>query len=106
MKPTSLITANATANMTQRTPTRRRNGTPSEVAWAITPPATDPPSMAAPPTIWPRPNTVSSWPSYPVKVSASTSHASTAPEKNVKPSPISTETIAHAQKGADVCHMK
>ena len=62
--------------------------------------------MAAPPTIWPRPNTVSSWPSYPVKVSASTSQASTAPEKNVKPSPISTETTAHAQKGADVCHMK
>ncbi len=62
--------------------------------------------MATPPTICPRPNTVSSWPSYPEKCSASTSHASTAPEKNVKPSPISIETTAHAQNGADVCHMK
>jgi hypothetical protein len=39
----------------------------------------------------------------PVAVSASTSHASTAPEKKVKPRPISTETTAHAQNGASIC---
>src|SRR5207248_11046035 len=33
-------------------------------------------------------------------LSASTSHAATAPEKNVKPRPISTETTAHCQNGA------
>ena len=38
-----------------------------------------------------------------VAVSASTSHASTAPEKNVKPRPIRIETSAHAQNGASIC---
>ena len=37
-------------------------------------------------------------------VSASTSHASTAPEKNVKPRPIRIETTAHCQNGASTCH--
>jgi hypothetical protein len=92
--------------MTSRTPTRTRNGTPSDVTCAITPPATEPPSIAAPPTIWPRPNTASSSPTKPECVSASTSHASTAPEKNVKPRPIRIETSAHAQNAAEVCHMK
>jgi hypothetical protein len=40
----------------------------------------------------------------PVAVSASTSHASTAPEKNVNPRPISRETTAHCQNGASTCH--
>ena len=37
-------------------------------------------------------------------LSASTSHASTAPEKNVKPSPIRIETTAQCQNGASTCH--
>ena len=40
----------------------------------------------------------------PVAVSASTSHASTAPEKNVNPSPSSIDTIAHSQNDASICH--
>ena len=68
------------------------------------PPATEPVSIAAPVTIWPRPNTDSIAPVKPVAASASTSHASTAPEKNVKPRPISSETIAHCQNGASICH--
>ena len=42
----------------------------------------------------------------PVAVSASTSHASTAPEKNVNPSPIRIETTAHAQNGASICQSR
>ena len=42
----------------------------------------------------------------PVAASASTSHASTAPEKNVKPRPISIDTIAHAQNGASICQSR
>ena len=42
----------------------------------------------------------------PVAFSASTSHASTAPEKKVKPSPNSIETIAHAQNAAWSCHSR
>ena len=68
------------------------------------PPATDPPSIAAPDTTCPRPNTDSTEPVKPVAVRASTSQASTAPEKNVKPRPISTEATAHAQNGASICH--
>ena len=60
--------------------------------------------MAAPDTIWPRPNTVSSSPSNPVAASASTSQASTAPEKNVKPRPSRIDTPAHSQNGASTCH--
>ena len=60
--------------------------------------------MAAPPTICPRPNTVSSCPVKPVAASASTSHASTAPEKNVNPRPSHIETTAHCQNGASICH--
>jgi hypothetical protein len=67
------------------------------------PPATEPTSIAAPATIWPLPKTDSSSPSKPVALSASTSHASTAPEKNVKPRPSPTETSAHAQNAASHC---
>ena len=59
-----------------------------------------------PVTIWPRPKTGSSGPSYALARNASTSHASTAPEKNVNPSPMSMETSAQAQNGASSCHMK
>ena len=68
------------------------------------PPATEPVSMPAPVTIWPRPKTDSRSPVKPVAVSASTSHASTAPEKNVNPSPIRIDTTAHCQNGASICH--
>ena len=96
----------ATANMTSSTPTRSRNGTPRLVACAITPPATEPASIATPDTISPRPSTVSSPPSYPEKRNASTSQASTAPEKKVKPSPSRTDTTAHDQKGAESCQSR
>ena len=46
--------------------------------------------------------TVSRLPSYCAKWSASTSHASTAPEKKVNPRPSRAETIAHGQNGAFV----
>src|SRR5918992_4834597 len=60
-------------------------------------------AAAAPETIWPRPNTASSSPLNPVALSASTSHASTAPEKNVNPRPSSIDTSAHCQNGAPIC---
>jgi hypothetical protein len=49
------------------------------------------------------PKTASRLPSNPVACRASTSHASTAPEKKVKPRPRPTETRAHAQKAASTC---
>ena len=94
----------ATTNITASTPARTRNGTPRLVAWAISPPATEPVSIAIPETIWPRPNTDSRSPSNPVAASASTSHASTAPEKKVNPSPSRIEAPAHCQNGASICH--
>jgi hypothetical protein len=90
--------------MTTRIRPRSTKGTPRFVCWAIKPPATEPPSVATPVTTWPRPNTASSWPVKPVALSASTSQASTAPEKNVNPRPISTETTAHCQNGAWIRH--
>ena len=69
------------------------------------PPATDPPSIAAPPIAWPRANTDSRSSRYPWWWSASTSQASTAPEKKVKPRPIRAEAIAQPQNGAAVCHI-
>jgi hypothetical protein len=42
----------------------------------------------------------------PVAVSASTSQASTAPEKKVKPSPRSADASAHAQNGAVIRHIR
>ena len=48
----------------------------------------------------PLPNTDSRLPVKPVNASASTSQASTAPEKNVNPSPSRIETIAHHTNGA------
>ena len=104
VKPTSCISANATANITTSTAPRSTNGTPKLVCWAMKPPATEPVSIAVPETIWPRPNTVSSSPVKPVASSASTSHASTAPEKNVKPRPSSIEAIAHSQNAASSSH--
>ena len=87
VKPMSCISRNATTNITARTAARRTNGAPRLTSCASTPPPSEPVSIATPPTICPRPKTSSSAPSKPVASSASTSHASTAPEKNVKPSP-------------------
>ena len=100
VKPRSCISRNATTNITSSTIPRRTNGTPSPACCAMNPPATEPVSIAAPDAIWPRANTASRSPSKPVALSASTSQASTAPEKNVNPSPIRIETTAHAQNGA------
>ena len=62
--------------------------------------------MNTPPTTWPRENTASSMPSNFVSVRASTSQASVAPEKKVKPSPNSTETTAHQPNGALSCQSR
>src|SRR4051812_36789645 len=96
----------ATTNKASSTTTRNRNGTPRLVACAITPPATDPASIATPDTICPRPSTASIPPSYPEKRKASTSQASTAPEKNVNPSPSRTDTTAQNQNGAESCQSR
>jgi hypothetical protein len=104
VKPTSCMSLNATTNMTPSTTPRSTNGTPRLVCSAMNPPATEPASIAAPVTTWPRPNTDSSVPVNPVAASASTSHASTAPEKKVKPRPRSSDEIAHCQNGASICH--
>ena len=106
VKPTSRITANAATNMTTRTAALRTNGTPRLVTWAMYPPATDPVNMPTPVTTCPRPSTDSRLPSKPVAFRASTSHASTAPEKNVNPSPSATETSAQDQNGASTCHSR
>ena len=98
------MSRNAAANITSRTRPRRTNGTARLVSSAMNPPATEPPSIATPDTICPRAKTDSTEPVKPVAVSASTSHASTAPEKNVKPSPSRIEAIAHCQNGASIFH--
>ncbi len=72
----------------------------------MNPPVTDPPSMATPVVTWPLAKTDSRSPSKPLWSRASTSQASTAPEKNVKPSPMVTEATAQPQKGASICHMR
>ena len=83
VKPRSCIMIRASTNMTSSTAARTRYGTPRLVSCAMKPPATDPSSMQAPPTTWPRAKTDSSIPSNLVAVSASTSQASVAPEKKV-----------------------
>src|SRR4030095_9461710 len=68
------------------------------------PPPTEPISIATPVAICPLENTASKVPLYPVDFKASTSQASVAPEKNVKPRPRRADTTAHAQNGAEICH--
>ena len=99
----SCISRQATKNISARITPRSTKGTPRLACWAMKPPATEPVSIATPLTIWPRANTESSSPMYPVACSASTTQASTAPEKKVKPSPISSDTSAHCQTGASTC---
>ena len=62
--------------------------------------------MNTPPITWPRENTASSIPSNLVAVSASTSQASVAPEKKVKPSPSSSDTTAHQTNGDSSCQSR
>ena len=95
----------ATTSVTPRNAARSRYGTPRSVSWATTPPGTEPTSIAAPPTACARPNTDSRCPVKPVAASASTSHASVAPEKNVKPRPSRIDASAQPTNGASVCHM-
>ena len=101
--PRSCISTNAVMNIRIRIAARSTNGNPRLTAWARKPPAIEPVSMPMPVTIWPRASTDSSGPWNCVAASASTSHASTAPEKNVKPSPRPSETSAQAQNGASIC---
>src|SRR6478609_10188237 len=104
VKPMSRMRIAATTNIASSSPTRTRKGAPRLLSCATTPPSTEPTSIALPLKICERPKTVSRLPLYPTALSASTSHASTAPEKKVKPSPSSTETTAHAQKGECQTH--
>jgi hypothetical protein len=104
VKPTSCMSRNATTNIRARINPRAMKGAPRLIASATNPPATEPISIPAPVTIWPRPNTDSRSPSKPVALSASTSHASTAPEKKVNPSPSRSEATAQAQNAASICH--
>ena len=105
VKPTSCIAQKATTSVTPSIVARRMNGTPRLVACAMNPPATDPPSIAAPLTVCAWPKTASRLPSKCVARSASTSHASVAPEKNVNPRPRSADAAAHAQNGACQPHI-
>jgi hypothetical protein len=59
--------------------------------------------MATPLTIWPLAKTDSRLPLKPLNLRASTSQASVAPEKKVKPRPSRTEVTAQAQNGASIC---
>ena len=90
-------------NIRIRITARTTNGNPRLTAWARKPPAIEPVSIPTPVTTMPRARTGSSSPVYCVALSASTSHASTAPEKNVNPRPRPSETTAHAQNGASIC---
>jgi hypothetical protein len=103
LKPRSCISLNATTNITTSTTARSTKGVPRLTCSAMKPPATEPLSMPTPVAICPRPKTDSRSPVKPVAPSASTSHASTAPEKKVKPRPINIETTAHCQNGAPTC---
>ena len=100
------MNSKAITRVTPSIAARTRYGTPRSDTWAMTPPATDPTSIAAPPTVWARPKIDSRLPLKPVAVSASTSHASVAPEKNVNPRPSRIEASAQPSSGACHCHMK
>ena len=105
LNPMSCMNQNATMSVTPSIPARRMYGTPRSVSWAMTPPSTEPVSIAIPPTVCARPKTVSRSFVNPVAVSASTSHASVAPEKNVNPSPSTIDATAQPRNGALICHM-
>ena len=66
---------------------------------------TVPLSIATPVAIWPLAKALSNEPSWPLAFKPSTSHASVAPLKNVRPRPRSIETAAQAKNGAWICHM-
>src|SRR5258705_391062 len=70
----------------------------------MSPPPTEPVSIAIPEMICPLAKTDSRLPLKPVKFSASTSQASVAPEKKVNPSPKRIEVTAQTQKSACACH--
>ena len=96
---------NAITRVTPSIAARRMYGRPRSAAWATSPPPTDPTSIAAPPTVWARPKIDSRFPSKSVAWSASTSHASVAPEKNVNPRPRSIDASAQPQNGARSSHI-
>ena len=66
VNPRSCMNRKATTNVTPSIAARSTYGTPRLVAWAMTPPDTEPTSMAAPPIVWARPKTPSRWPVKPV----------------------------------------
>ena len=95
----------ATTRVTPSIAARTMYGTPRSVNCAMKPPDTDPISIAPPPTTCARPKTDSRLPVKPVADSASTSQASVAPEKNVKPRPSRIDAIAQPQSGACRFHI-
>ena len=101
----SCMNRKAMRNVTPSSTARIRYGTPRLVAWAMKPPSTDPVSIATPETTCALAKTDSSVPAKPLARSASTSHASVAPEKKVNPSPSRIEAIAHPRRPARTCHM-
>ena len=75
------------------------------MTWAISPPATDPPSIATPVTVWPLASTASRPPGRPLAASASASHASVAPLKKVNPNPSAADATSHHPNGAAIAHI-
>src|SRR5688500_7896194 len=99
LTPSSRIKASAMRTVRHSIAARMMYGTPRFVLGAITPPATVPVSIAIPDAIAPFAKTDSKVPLNFAACSPSTSQASVAPEKNVKPRPKNIETTAHAQNG-------
>ena len=89
-------------NISSRIAARATNGKPRLISWARKPPPTEPMSVPTPPTTWARPRTASSWPCIRSPLSASTSHASVAPEKNVKPRPSRRDDRPRPERRVDV----
>lgn len=102
--PTSCIARHATTNVRTSNAARTRYGVPRLVDWANTPPAIVPPTIAMPPATCPLANADSSDPWYPLAASPSTSQASVAPLKKVKPSPSSADATAQGTNPAFTCH--
>ena len=100
----SRMNRKAISNVTPSRAARSTYGMPRPVTWATTPPRTEPVSIATPVTIWARPKTAQR-PLEPVALSASTSQASVAPEKNVNPSPRRIDAIAQPEEAARTCHI-
>ena len=100
VNPRSCMNRSAISTVTASRPARITYGTPRFVAWAMRPPSTEPVSIAIPPTTCPGRRSPRATRCSPSPARASTSHASVAPEKNVKPSPSRIDEIAQPSRPA------